>query len=278
MGTKTEKTTTPKTDNYLLCVGAAHYSIDEFVSEAAAQGVSRRCPSQYLPGGLALLNSKIWLTHGSGRKNDPGVIFGYFQPDAIEFIAGPDGETKYADLIAGLKEKWGEAVHIIKSTATELVRKCGYRKVGGTYMVSSTPVKGTESPVVVTPEQEYDGHSFRGLMKLTAEQGAALEAGKGLTTLVKEECMECGAEVKVGPSSKAEADKERRRMEKGEHAKWVMRCPECAAKVRKARADAKKAAKELGEEATKADQAKVYADTLAAGLVTAGIVHTDSVK
>lgn len=224
------------TKDYVISIGAQHYATkEEFLEEAKEQGVSRRLPSHALPEGLSLLGSRIWLAHGLGHKSgeedvEKGVIFGYFIPSAIQFIAGPDGETKYADVIADLKGRApdAEVVTYVPET-TERKRKCGYRKVGGTYVVAVTPGEALSPITVLDPPQEFIGHSFRGLMELTPDQVASLEAGRGLHTLVEQECMECGNSVMVSPSTVEEAERTLRSIAKGKEPKFILRCESCRA-------------------------------------------------
>lgn len=217
----------PPVSDYMICVGGEFYkTIDDFISEAATLGVSRRMPTHNLPGGLALVGSRIWLAHGCGRKGESATIFGYFKPTGIEFIAGPDGASKYADVIAELKLKPG--AKIIKSVKGEAARKCGHRKVGGTYVVAE---KGSaENPVVRTPDQPFVGHTFRGLMRITPEQSAALDAGAGLKVLTEETCMVCGAKTIVAPDSVKIKAKVLRQQAKGIATTWLLRCRDCMKK------------------------------------------------
>jgi hypothetical protein len=222
--------------DYVISIGAQHYATkEEFLEEAKEQGVSRRLPSHALPEGLTLLGSRIWLAHGLGHKNgeedvQKGVIFGYFMPSAIQFIAGPDGEAKYADIIADLKGRTPDA-EVISYTpeTTERKRKCGYRKVGGTYVVATMPGEGISPITILDPPQEFVGHSFRGLLELSPDQVASLEAGKGLHTLVEQECMECGGSVLVSPSTVEEAERSLRQIAKGREPRFVLRCESCRA-------------------------------------------------
>jgi hypothetical protein len=214
------ETESKPTKDYVISVGAQHYATkEEFLAEAQEQGVSRRLPSHALPEGLSLLGSRIWLAHGLGHKSgeedvEKGVIFGYFIPSVIQFIAGPDGETKYADVIADLKGRSpdAEVITYVPET-TEKKRKCGYRKVGGTYVVATKPGEAISPITVLDPPQEFIGHSFRGLLELSPDQVASLEAGRGLHTLVEQECMECGSSV----------------IAKGKEPKFILRCESCRA-------------------------------------------------
>ena len=233
-----ETVATPKpVKDYMLHIGSQHYpTIEDYINESKEMGVSRRMPSHILPHGLELLGTRIWLAHGLGhseKKDDEGkpvtgVIFGYFIPNAIQFVAGPDGEVEYADIIADLKGREpGTEVIAYDPAVVEKQRKCGFRKVGGTYMVAFHEGNGISPITELVPHQEFVGHPFRGLFELSPEQVADLEAGRGLHTLVAHPCMECGAETLVSPSTVKLAGIALRAMAKNKEPKFVLRCDEC---------------------------------------------------
>lgn len=210
--------------DFMMFVGDAFYTKEEFISEAASIGVSKRLPSFRVPSDLKVKHSKVWLAAGGGRKGEAAKIFGYFVPDAIEFIAGTEGEKTYADIIAHIKTLEGSK--IVKSISGEAIRKCGVRKVGGTYLTAKA---GTQTPLHITTEQDYKGNFFRGMLRLTPEHATALASGKGIETMVSDSCMVCFTDILTSKDSATRAGRERRRMEKGEAPKWLLRCDKCGA-------------------------------------------------
>lgn len=258
--------------DFLMFVGGSFYTKEDFISEAKSQGISKRLPSFHIPGDLKVGVSKIWLAAGASRKmgevkaeeeeskKPHPVVFGYFVPEAIEFIAGPEGEKTYADIIAAMKTV--EGARIVGDTSTEKPRKCGMRKVGGTYVVTG---KEGKSPLVETPEQAYNGNHFRGMMRLSAEHAAALEKGEGIATLVGDSCMVCFEDFLTSKDSATRAARERRRIEKGEMPKWLLTCPGCTKKARDEKRAAKKTpATVAAAEATPGAVAEVNGEVIAA--------------
>lgn len=242
--------TKPQPADFMMYVGGAFYTKEQFIAEAGEMGVSKRLPTFRIPPDMVVGKSKVWLVTGGERKagikgqtelptEATSVIFGYFIPDAIEFVAGEDGDKTYADVIGYLKTVPGSKV--IEGNPAVIFKKrlCGERKVGGTYLVTKEG-KGKKSPVIILDaELPYIGNHFRGLMRLDSEATGKLAAGEGLTTLVADKCMSCEADVLVAPDSRKRAAVERRRMERGEQPKWNLECHEC----KQARRDAEKAAK-----------------------------------
>jgi len=73
-------------------------------------------------------------------------------------------------------------------------------------------------------------------MKLDADQRSAFTTGGIVNTLVAEHCMKCGDAMKCAPDGHARAVRERKRIEKGQDAKWMLLDAKCAKEVRAARA------------------------------------------
>lgn len=234
---------------FLMYVGSSFYTKEDFIEEAKTQGVSKRMPTFRISPDLQVGKSVIWLAAAGKRtaaaagakETEPGaMIFGYFIPDAVEFIAGEDGDKTFAEIIAHMKTV--EGGQVIKGDPALLFaeRKCGVRKVGGTYL---TTTKGKASPLVLLDaEVPYFGNHFRGMMRLSDASVADLTAGKPLTTLLTDRCMSCNEEILVAPDSAKRAAVERRRIARGEEAKWILDCAGCKTKKREEEKAAKVAA------------------------------------
>lgn len=237
--------------DFLLFIGGNFYTKDNFIKEAAEMGISRRMPSHRVPKDLISGKSRVFVAAEGKRKADDGAntseVFGYFIPGRVEFIS-LGNDKQYADIIAALQMRPDS--RIIDSIKNEGERGCGTRKEGGTYLV----VDKADSPLhMLAKPATYVGNHFRGLMRLSKEQAATFSEGGEVATLVDEECMICGAKFKCAPDGHIRAERERRRMEKGEEPKWRLPCGECR---RKAMAEKAKARKE----AQGASQAEVPAE------------------
>jgi hypothetical protein len=164
--------------DFVIHIGKAFYTPTSFKKEAAELGVSRRIRLP-LPKGLVTGKSRIYCAFGAtGAKAEtykPGKIHGYFIPEQIEYIAGPDG--KVADLFAPVlmtKES-----RIIGSVDGEKRRGCGFRKPHGVYVVATL----TESPYVKLEKPfRFDGAHSRGITRLehffSRDMKAAAAEGK----------------------------------------------------------------------------------------------------
>ena len=214
--------------HFLSFIGGNFYTKESFINEAATLGVSRRMPSHHIPADLVCGKSRIYVATGGERKagseKPMAEVFGYFVPNAVEFIASTDGKPgkMYAEVIASLKLRPDS--RIIDTIHGESQRGCGYRKEGGTYIV----VDKADTPLVVLDKPvNYIGNHFRGLMRLTSDEANKLEVGHTFGRLVEEECMFCGAKMYCAPDGHARADRERRRVAKGGEAKWTLTCEKC---------------------------------------------------
>lgn len=179
--------------DFLLFVGGSFYDKSEFIAESAKLGISRRMPSHKLPKGLISGKSRVFVATSGARKfeGEPeGEVFGYFVPDAVEFIS-TEGNGQHADIISSLKLRPDS--RIITSIAQEAPRECGTRVEGGTYIVVD---KGDSPLHQLVASAKYVGNHFRGLLKLTADQVEAFTRGGTVATLIDEVCMCCGAAMK----------------------------------------------------------------------------------
>lgn len=92
--------------------------------------------------------------HCGGRGYTPkGVIFGAFLPEKIEYIVeGGEDEKKLEAIKAAGAKKVSK-----KTLATELERKCGRRRPGGTYLVTTVETT-TERAEDLVKRLVEDGH------------------------------------------------------------------------------------------------------------------------
>lgn len=259
--------------SYLMFIGETFYTKDAYCEEAALMGISKRMPSYRLPVDLVVGESKVYLVAGGTRKTKlvegevapVADIFGSFTPEAIEFIAGEDGESGvYADICAYAKAKTEAGWRIVRSVAKEAKRLCGHRKLGGTYLVT-TKAEGEEgkSPITMLAKAApFKGNHFRGMMRLTPEQVTAIEAGEGLDRLTTVKCEDCGEDMLVSPDSVARQAREDRRAAKGEERKWHLRCRPCASKAR--------------EEAKAANEAATAGEPVDAEVAESTVVGVDA--
>lgn len=226
-------TTAGEAADFLMFVGGAHYTKEVFIEEAAKLGISRRMPSHRLPKGLVCGTSKVYLATEGTRKTDgapTAEVFGYFVPSQVQFIA--NGKHKeFADIIGALKLR--KDSKIIDSVKGEAERACGFRQEGGTYLV----VDNADSPLkLLAKPAHYVGNHFRGTLRLNDLQARQFNTGGTVTTLVDEKCMQCGDPMKCAPDGHARAERERKRIEKGEAPKWLLLDAKCQKAVRAARA------------------------------------------
>lgn len=220
--------------DFLLFVGGAFYDKAAFIEEAAKLGVSRRMPSHRLPKGLVCGQSRVFVAAGGARKSDGSgpvsEVFGYFIPQRVEFIQGPD-KRHFADIVATLKLR--EDTKIIGSVSGEAERHCGTRKEGGTYLV----VDMADSPLhVLEKPAQYEGNHFRGMLRLKTDMAEAFCDGGTVSVLIDEKCMNCGSPMKCSPDGHARAERERKRIDRGEQPKWRLLDSKCAKEVRAQRA------------------------------------------
>lgn len=229
----------PEPANFLMFVGDAFYTKEAFLAESKEQGVSKRMPSYHLPVDLVVGKSRVYLAAGGERKGSTeptAEVFGYFTPDAVEFIAGLDGteDKAFAEVVGYVRKNLNG--RIVVDTTKEAPRKCGRRKLGGTYLVTDS-----KSPVVEIPAVPYRGNHFRGMMKLDATMLADIESGKGLDRLFEVECDDCAAKYLAGADTIKNKAREDRRVEKGDTRNWHARCPECAKKEQARKREERKA-------------------------------------
>lgn len=219
------KPTAPNNEvaDFLLFIGKNQYADKaEFSTESKTIGVCRRLVNHRIPKGFVSTKSKVFLAiDGENQKSE---VFGAFTPERIEFI---DGEGQ-APIKAELQKR--SDVKVITDTSKDKERKSGARQVGGTYIVSSAAAAELKKPAT------YEGNPFRGLLRLNADQSAALSSGKMVSTLVDETCMQCGDPMKVAPDGHMRAERERRRIAKGHEPNWLLLDSKCAAERRTKRA------------------------------------------
>lgn len=245
-----ETTAEPEPQDYLLFIGGNYYTKESFIEEAATLGISRRMPSHRLPKGLICGKSRVFVAVGgkrvSAEEATTSEVFGYFIPQAVEFIRGEGKNDKmYADVISDLALRPDS--RIIGSIKGEAVRGCGTRKVGGTYIV----VDKAESPLVLLKKPAtYEGNHFRGLMGLEVSEATAFASGDKVSSLIDEVCMKCGAAMKCAPDGHARAERERRRIEKGEAPKWMLLDTKCRREKLQEQIAARRAAESTGEGVT----------------------------
>lgn len=219
--------------DFLLFVGGSMYPKDVFIKEASELGISRRMPSHRLPKGLVCGKSKVYIAAEGLRKTDgepTSEVFGYFIPSAVHFIQGSD-KKQFADIVAALKSRTD--TKIINSISGEPERACGFRQTGGTYIVvdkADSPLKLLDKPA------QYVGNHFRGLLRLNDLQARQFNTGGKVTTLVEEKCMKCGDAMKCAPDGHARAERERKRIERGEEPKWLLLDAKCQKALRAERA------------------------------------------
>jgi hypothetical protein len=234
--------------DFLLFIGGSFYTKVGFIDESLKLGISRRMPSYRLPKGLVCGKSRVFVGAEGVRKTDgtpSSEVFGYFTPERVEFI-NSDGE-EYADIIATLKTRGDTKV--IDSIEGEPERACGHRIEGGTYIVVD---KGDSPLVMLEAPAKYEGNHFRGMLRLDADQVTAFISGGTVATLVDEVCMGCGAAMKCAPDGHQRAERERKRIEKGDQPKWRLLDAKCQAQVRADR----RAAAESAEESPESDQSE----------------------
>lgn len=236
--TETKKAEPVTPANFLSFVGGNFYTKEAFIKEAEQLGISRRMPSHHLPADLISGESRVYVAAGGQRvagTDDPvSEVFGFFIPGRVEFITGGNGKM-YADIISALGLRPDSK--IIDTIEGEPERGCGFRKEGGTYLVvdkADSPLQLLDKPV------KYIGNHFRGLMRLTGEETNAIYIGKDIAHMVDESCMNCGSAMKCAPDGHARADRERRRIDKGEQPKWKLLCTNCGKEDRKTKLAAKK--------------------------------------
>ncbi len=219
--------------DFLLFIGGSMYTKGVFIKEAAEMGISRRMPSHRLPTGLVCGKSKVYLAADGLRKTDgepSSEVFGYFVPSAVHFIAGANSK-EFADVIGSLKLR--KDAKIITSTKGEPERACGHRQEGGTYIV----VDKADSPFhALAKPAAYVGNHFRGMLRLNDLQARQFNTGGTVATLIDEKCMKCGDAMKCAPDGHARAERERKRIEKGEQPKWLLLDAKCQKEVRAQRA------------------------------------------
>lgn len=218
-----------KPSDFLMFIGSNNYSKADFIQEAKEQGISRRLPTHRLPSGLVIGVSRVFVAADGERKTDGTVseVFGYFVPQRMEFINTTD-DKQYAEIVAALKLR--DDTKIIGSIEQEQPRKCGTRKEGGSYLV----VDKADSPLqLLDKPAQYAGNHFRGMLRLSLDQTEAFTDGGTVDVLVNEKCMACDAAIKVSPDGHLRAERERRRIAKGEEPKWLLHCKKCAAEARK---------------------------------------------
>lgn len=109
--------------DYLMWVGAGSYpTIDDFINEAAVQGVSKRLSR--LPFNFELGTTRIFLAHDEGQIGD-GVIFGYFIVTRVEALVDPEQPSM-------IKDRYGDRADVTYldpnlDTLMEAERGCGRR-------------------------------------------------------------------------------------------------------------------------------------------------------
>jgi len=254
----------PKTDkpvevaDFLLFVGGSFYSKEEFITESSTLGISRRMPSHKLPKGLISGKSRVYVATSGARKfeGEPeGEVFGYFIPERVEFIS-TEGNEQHADIIASLQLRPDSK--IVTTITGEAERECGTRVEGGTYIVVD---KGDSPLHQLDKSAKYVGNHFRGLLKLSPDQVETFNSGGSVATLIDEVCMCCGAAMKCAPDGHARAERERRRIDKGDAPKWRLQCTKCQAQVRAERRAAQAAdGADSTDEPTGTDEAVSEAD------------------
>ena len=166
--------------DYLMWVGAVHYpTVAAFRHEARYYGCSKRVGhmlDNVVPG-----KTRIFLAHDEGFV-EQGFIFGYFTVKGIDIVV-PDGK----ELPEGMIDA---SVPVSETHArAEAERGCGWRVLGGIYLVSETDpdtlkalakdlgvkrstVRG--GLVLIDPPKDFSGHKhFRGAKKV---DGAAILA------------------------------------------------------------------------------------------------------
>lgn len=166
--------------DYLMWVGAVHYpTVADFRHEARYYGCSKRVGhmlDNIVPG-----KTRIFLAHDEGFV-EQGFIFGYFTVKGIDIVV-PDGK----ELPEGMIDA---SVPVSETHArAEAERGCGWRVLGGIYLVSETDpdtlkalakdlgvkrstVRG--GLVLIDPPKDFSGHRhFRGAKKV---DGAAILA------------------------------------------------------------------------------------------------------
>ncbi len=211
-----------KAVDYLIFIGGNFYeSAQDFIDEASAMGISRRMPSHRLPSGLVVGKSRIYMAHGGSKvDNRTCVVFGYFVPQRIEYIAT---HTKFdVEVSAGVRPSNGHTV--IDCVDGEGERGCGKRRPGGTYLV----VDKSESPLVLCKRGAgYNGRHFRGLRSLTGAETASLDLGHTIGELHETSCDVCGAQLFCAKDGIERQQREARREARTGERKWLNKCPNC---------------------------------------------------
>lgn len=139
--------------DFLMFVGSRYYpTVEDFVDEAHRVGVSKRIG--HIPNSMVLGQSRIFLAHegtqgkiacplcggdeptckrcrgkGVAREN---VIFGFFIVSGIDLIVRDAEAEQLAEAIT----RTGIKLVKVSDAAREPIRGCGYREVGGMYLVS----------------------------------------------------------------------------------------------------------------------------------------------
>jgi hypothetical protein len=215
-----------KPADFLVFIGKRYYTRDSFTLEAAQLGISRRLAANQIPDDLIVGKSRIFVADEGGHTVDkPARVFGYFVPDALEFIGGTEGDKKrYVTLISKLILR--DDTRILGTVEMEEERGCGRRKVGGLYIV----VDKADSPLhLIQPSAKFLGNHFRGLMRLKPGQSAVFLESQTVSVMQETKCMTCGRKMRVPPSTLKKAERAARKIEQGIGSDWMLNCDGCKA-------------------------------------------------
>jgi hypothetical protein len=211
--------------DFLCFIGKRYYTRETFSHEAATMGISRRIAHNQIPDDLVCGESKIFVADEGGHDADkPAEVFGYFVPDALEFIGGTEEQKKkHVHIVSKLILR--DDTRILGTVhEQEPPRGCGQRKIGGTYIV----VDKADSPLhPIDPPATFNGNHFRGLMRLKEDQGQMLIDGGTVNVMRPTQCMLCNRIIDVPPSTLKRAKKARALIEKGETPNWILKCDDC---------------------------------------------------
>lgn len=167
--------------DYLMWVGGKFYSIETFLAEAKALGISKRVA--HYPDDLTVGKTRIFLAHDVAKfakvkdwkatrgakkgqmipvlrpKRTPQgpVVFGYFFVSSKESIVRP--ERGLSDLCA----RKGAIAVLVAQAAEEPERASGRRVEGGRYICG-------RSVVAIKPWKAHDLPRFRGLKAVSGDR------------------------------------------------------------------------------------------------------------
>lgn len=154
--------------DYLMWVGSVYYpTVDSYISEAKRLGPCKRLGR--LPLGLVPGKSRVFLAHDDGI-NGEGFIFGYFIPNAIQYLARSEDD---------IPDNLYTRVTPVTSWVGEEERECGLRFTG-MYVVGETRSKNPGVFVVFDQPRKLNFFDagrkhFRGMLQVPYAKGLLAE-------------------------------------------------------------------------------------------------------